>query len=170
MYSDKYVYHGSNKYKSIADPKVHRRLKKVHGKQKIIFNDISFHATPYKWIALAYTYTPATFIINRREAYYNIGVDLYKNKNEIEIFGIESLEKSLKALYGNGGYLLSFKKESFYHCEGLGNLEHITQKEIVPISIDTISNPIYELQKRKIKFVFIDLNLVENSKHINFVE
>lgn len=169
MFSNKYVFHGTNEYKRISDPKTHRRSRGKGDQKEIIFEGVSFHATPHKWIAIAYTYTPAIFKINNREAYYNIGIDLYNGKEEVEIYGINSLEESLKALYRKGGYVLRFHKQDFYHSRGLGNLELITHKMIEPVSLDFIFDPISELNKRKINFKFIDLNLPGNEHYINYL-
>lgn len=159
MNDEQYVFHGTNLYKERANPIKHRRTKKdKNGVNHVIFNDISFHATPLKWIALAYTYTPQSFQFKEKKMYYNVGIDLYNNKQEVEIYGFESLEKSLIALYKNGGYLLQFDQKDFYHQNGLGNFELITQKEIEPISIEKIENPIKELEKMGVTFTFIDLS------------
>jgi hypothetical protein len=50
---------------------------------KTIFDQESFHATPYKWIALAYTYRSEPFEIDGKKAHYNMGVSLYDDKTEI---------------------------------------------------------------------------------------
>jgi hypothetical protein len=51
-----FIYHGSHESFDIAIPKLQRRKgKNPDGEGFItVFEDISFHATPYKWIALNY--------------------------------------------------------------------------------------------------------------------
>lgn len=164
-----YVYHGSKELFETVVPKrqVRARTDK-EGNIKVIFDDISFHATPYKWIGLAYTYDPKPYEIGGRIAHYNIGVDLYNHTEELEIFGFESLEKSLQKLYGDGGYLFVFKKENFFHTEGLGNLEVITKEPLRPIRVERIDDPVAELKKLGIKFLYMDLALPENERWRNY--
>lgn len=167
-YSQKqYVYHGSNKEfdSSFAKPKRQIRSREnAQGFTEVIFDEESFHATPHKWIALAYTHTEKTLEIDGVEITYNIGTDLYKNTNEVIVLGAHSLEKSLEILYGNGGYVYYFDKVDFIHKQGLGNLEVIIQKPIKPISIEKINNPVEEMKKLGVKFIFIDLTLPKNKK------
>ncbi len=158
-----FVYHGSKDLFDMAVPK--RQVRKGYstdGSLKTIFDEISFHATPYKWIALAYTNTCPAFEIDGKKLHYTIGVDLYNYTEEIEIYGLESLEKSLEKLYGQGGYLFSFRKEDFCHTEGLGNLEMITKDTLKPFSVEKIIDPVNELKKLGISFKFIDLSKPEN--------
>lgn len=84
-------------------------------------------------------------------------------KEEIEIYGVVSLEKSLEILFGQGGYLFTFDSKDFSYQEGLGELERISKKEVKPISIERISDPVGELKKLGITFVFKDLLLPENN-------
>lgn len=51
-----FMYHGSHESFDIAIPKLQRRKgKNPDGEGFItVFEDVSFHATPYKWIALNY--------------------------------------------------------------------------------------------------------------------
>ncbi len=168
--SEKYVYHGSQESFDSVIPKrqVRSRLQK-DGTQKVVFDDISFHATPYKWIALAYTYDPKRYEIDGKTAHYNMGVSLYNHTEELDIFGVNSLEESLQKMYEDGGYLLSFEKEKFFHTEGLGNLEVITKDNLVPHTIERIDDPVSELKKLGIKFNFIDVALPENQKHRSYI-
>ena len=165
----KYVYHGSPTLFKKATPKRQLRSRNdKNGKLKIVFDEISFHATPYKSIALAYIYTSKPHKMRTRNAHYNMGVSLYENQDELGIYGFGSLEESLEKLYGDGGYLFTFKKEDFFTMEGLGNLEVITTKDIVPHKTEWIEDPLRELKKLGIKFVFIDLGKAENKHKRNY--
>jgi hypothetical protein len=170
MEDQTYVYHGSHEYFEPVIPRPNKRVRvsKTTGKREVIFDEISFHATPYKWIALAYTYTPKSTKIDGKEVYYNMGVSLYVHKKEIDVYGVNSLEESLKQLYGDGGYLYYFDKTKFYTEPGLGNLELIVQETITPLRIEGIKNPIEELKKEGIDFVFIDVSLPENEEYRNY--
>lgn len=150
-----FVYHGSPERFETVTPKrnIRSQLNKK-GEREVIFDNISFHATPYKWIALAY--------MLKRKADYNMGVSLYDHNEELTIYGAESLESSLEKLYSDGGYLFTFEKARFYHTAGLGNLELITTENLTPISIEKITDPVAELRKLGIKFKFIDLTQQEN--------
>ncbi len=160
-----YVYHGSHESFDVAIPKKQRRLSKdsVTGEWVVKFDDISFHATPYYWIALCYTCNGHVVIHQGKEYWFTMGVDLKKYKEEIEIYGLESLEKSLEVLYGKGGYILKFNKEDFATQEGLGALELIVKKEVKPLSTERVDDPVAELKKLGISFVFKDLLLPENN-------
>jgi len=166
---EKFVYHGSKELFETVIPKrqVRSRVDK-EGNVKVIFDDISFHATPYKWIGLAYTYDPKRYEIDGKIAHYNMGVSLYEHTEELEIFGFESLEKSLERLYGDGGYLFMFEKEKFFHTEGLGDLEVITKDPLRPVRVDRIDDPVAELKQLGVKFKYIDLALSENEKWRNY--
>lgn len=166
---EKYVYHGSREFFESVIPKrqIRSRLQK-DGTQKVIFDDISFHATPYKWIALAYTYDPKIFEIDGKIAHYSMGVSLYNHTENLDIFGFNSLQESLQKMYGDGGYLFIFEKDKFFHTEGLGNLEVITKDNLIPYKVERIDDPVSELKKLGIKFNFIDLVLPENEKHRNY--
>ena len=171
-FPDKFVYHGS--HKEFEPPVVPRRniRSKINesGDEEVIFDEVSFHATPYRWIALAYTYNNKKICeIDGKDVYYNMGVDLYEHNNELGIYGIGSLEQSLEQLYGDGGYLYHFDKDKFYYKEGLGNLEVIIQESVDPITVEKVDNPIDELKKAEVKFKFIDLALPENEKYRNYV-
>ena len=165
---DHYVYHGSEtKFDDeIAKPKRQIRSQKgKDGERKIIFDEESFHATPHKWIALAYTYNGReTFEISGKKVGYNMGVSLYEDNNTVVIFGRGSLEESLAKLYGKGGYLYCFDKNKFIHKEGLGNLEVIVNEPIKPLSVERIEDPVGEMKKLKVTFNFVDLELPENEE------
>jgi hypothetical protein len=166
---EQYVYHGSKGLFDSVIPK--RQIRDVldkDGNRKVIFDEISFHATPYKWIALAYMYDPKPYEIDGKTAHYNMGVSLYDNTEELYIYGFDSLEESLQKMYGDGGYLFIFNKEDFFHMEGLGNLEVITKEKIKPMSVERIDDPVVELKKLDIKLQFIDLAKPENEGYRNY--
>jgi ribosomal protein S18 acetylase RimI-like enzyme len=169
--SKEYVYHGSpikfDSEHAIPKRNIRSRLSK-DGEQEVIFDQESFHATPYKWIALAYTYSAKPQEIEGKTAHYNVGVSLYNNTKEVDILGFNSLEESLKKLYGTGGYLYYFGKDKFIFKEGLGDLEVITEEKIKPISVERIDNPVEEMKKLGVAFKFVDLALPENEKHRNY--
>lgn len=169
---EKYVYHGSWESFDVVAPKRQKRGKVLKdGIVKIYYDDISFHATPYKWIALAYTDDQTQCeIISGRRVNYNKGVDLYKYREEIEVLGFGSLENSLEKIYGKGGYLYFFEKEKFFHTKGLGNLEVVTKDNIRPIKVERINDPVTELHKLGISFKFIDLAKQENEKYRNYLK
>jgi hypothetical protein len=165
MSKTKYVYHGSPYFFETANPSQHLRTQREGNKQVTIFDDISFHCAKYKWIALAYTYDrQQTYVFNKKLVKYNISINLYKNEKYIFIHGFETLQKSLKKLYGNGGYVYSYDAKKFFHTEGLGTLEVITQKAIKPLIVKKIKNPVSELRKLGVKFMFIDLAKKANTK------
>lgn len=166
---EQYVYHGSRESFESAIPKrqIRSQLQK-DGTQRVIFDDISFHATPYKWIALAYTYDPKRYEMSGKIGYYNMGVSLYDHTEELDIFGFNSLEDSLQKIYGDGGYLFIFEKDKFFHTEGLGNLEVITKDNLIPHAVEKVDDPVAELKKLCIKFNFIDLALPENEKYWSY--
>ncbi len=164
----KYVYHGSDIFFDSVVPKRQIRAKIENGERKVKFDEISFHATPHKWIAIAYICKIKSFQIDKQLFEYNMAVDLYTHRKELIIFGINSLEESLDKLFGEGGYILTFKKEDFFYMEGLGNLEVITKKTIKPLRIEFIKNPVEKLRGYGVSFKFIDLLLPENKKYLNF--
>jgi len=169
---NKFVYHGSPKEfdSDHAIPKRNIRSKwnKETKLDEVIFDQESFHATLYKWIALAYTYKSASHEIDGKTTHYNMGVSLYDNINEIQIFGFNSLEESLKVLYGEGGYIYSFDKDKFIHKGGLGNLEMMSEEAILPINIERIYDPVSEMEKLGVNFRFIDLALPKNEEYRNY--
>ncbi len=162
-----YVYHGSHELFDLAIPK--RQVRKglnpdPNGEKYItVFDDISFHATPYKWIALNYICQCQNILYQGKEYWYATGVDLREYKEEIEIYGVESLEKSLEILFGQGGYLFTFDAKDFIHQEGLGINEVIAKSPVTPISVERIDDPVSEIKKLGIPFIFKDLTLPENN-------
>jgi hypothetical protein len=130
---------------------------------------VSFHATPYRWIALAYTYDPKGYEIGGKMAHYGMGVSLYDHGEKIDIYGFHSLKQSLEKLYGDGGYLYIFEKEKFFRTEGLGDLEVITKENIKPFKIEKIDNPLAVLKNLGIGFNFIDLAKPENEEFRNYL-
>jgi len=169
--NNNYVYHGSPRSFTTATPKRNVRSRYKNGEEEVIFDDASFHATPHRWIALAYTYNPKqTYKLDGKKVYYNIGVSLYDSRKMVSILGFGSLENSLKKLYGKGGYLLTFDGKEFFHTEGLGDLEVITQKPIRPESVERIEDPVAQLKEVGVMFQFVDLARQENSKLRNFAK
>lgn len=158
--SEKFVFHGSSREfdAETANPKLNQRIN-VEG--NIIFNEESFHATPHKWIALAYTYTPKPIEALGGEVFYSMGVDLYSDKREVAIFGFGSLEDSLSQLYGNGGYVYHFDNGDFVYKEGLGSQEVIATSPTKPLHVERVSDPVKQMQDLGVAFQFIDLSLPE---------
>jgi len=134
----------------------------------VIFDQESFHATPHKRIALAYTYKSVPYEINGKMAHYNIGVSLYNNTNEVTILGFNSLEDSLRKLYDQGGYVYLFDKDKFQYKKGLGNLEVIAEKPTKPIGVERIDDPVEEMKKLGVTFNFVNLALPENENQRNY--
>ncbi len=161
-----FVYHGSPTEFDSEHAKPKRNIRsKWNNETKeydVTFDQESFHATPHKWIALAYTYTSVPRLIDGKPAHYNMGVSLYDNTHEVIVQGFDSLEESLKVLYGGGGYLYHFDKDKFLYKEGLGNLEVIAEEPTLPITIERIDDPVDEMKKLGVTFTFIDLALPEN--------
>lgn len=166
--ANNFVYHGSPERNfEIASPKQSKRFQYVDGELTKVFDELSFHATPYKWVALTYMCDhEQTFELNGKRYVYNKGVDLYGNRKELDIYGIDSLEKSLEKLYGRGGYLYTFDASDFFHMNGLGDLELITQKEVVPITIQHIGNPIEAMENNGVTFRFFDLTDPKYDKYL----
>lgn len=167
-----YVYHGSLREfdAEFAIPKrnVRNRWNKDKISWDVIFDQESFHATPHKWIALAYTYSSVSFQSNSKQIRYNMGVNLYRKSSEVEIFSKNSFEESLEVLFGDGGYLYYFDAADFFHKEGLGDLEVITEKTVKPVRVERIDDPVAEMKKLGVVFKFFDLELPENEKYLNF--
>lgn len=163
---EKCVYHGSSEEfdseYAIPRPNRRTRLNKETGEQEVIFDQESFHATPHKWIALAYTYKSVPLEIDGQKTNYNMGVSLYENIKKIAVIGVISLEDSLEKLYGKGGYLYHFNKDKFLYKEGLGPLEVIIEEPTKPILVEKIDDPVSEMEKEGVTFTFIDLALSEN--------
>ncbi len=172
MKNNKFVYHGPPREfdsdQATSKRNIRTKQEKNPGSRDVIFDRISFHVTPHKWIALAYACKPAPVQMGERTTHYNMGVDLYDHTKEIEIFGRHSLEESLKVLYGGGGYLYYFDKNKFTYKEGLGNLEVISEKPLKPIKVERIDDPVAELKKLGTTFKFIDLSLPKNEKYQNY--
>ena len=161
-----FVYHGSpQKFDDeYANPKRNTRHKwnKEIEAYEVIFDQQSFHATSHKWIALAYTYKNTACTIDGQKIYYNMGVSLYDDTHVVDIFGLNSLEESLKVLYGNGGYVYHFDKSEFHHKEGLGTLEVIAEVPVMSVAVERIDDPVAEMKRLGVSFRFIDLALPEN--------
>jgi len=161
-----YVYHGSHEFFETAVPK--RQIRKSLNpdpqgeKFIVVFDDISFHATPYRWIALNYTCQCQNVLYQGKEYWHCTGVDLKKYDEFINVYGVESLEKSLEVLFGQGGYVYTFDKKDFVYQEGLGINEVIAKSPVKPISVERIDDPVGEIMKLGIPFVFKDLTLPEN--------
>ena len=160
------VFHGTDKLfdQERAIPRLNRRVHTDEkGEQVVHFEKVSFHATPHRWIALAYTYTENKSREVNGETYrYNMGVSLYENTKQVAIYGFGSLEESLSVLYGDGGYLYHFNGNDFYYTEGLGNLEVIVENPTEPMRVERIDNPVEEMKKEGVTFHFFDLSLPEN--------
>ncbi len=162
--STKRVYHGSPQEFGKVKPKENIRTRIEDGEEIVVFHDISFHATPHRWVALAYTYDGhQTFEHKGKQVHYNMGVDLYGDEKNIAVYGIGSLEESLMKLYGKGGYVYQYDAGHFFYTEGLGNREVITQQEVDPIEVEHVVNPVEELRKEGVTFTFFDLSLPENA-------
>jgi hypothetical protein len=151
---NQYVYHGSHEVFDVVVPKQNRRIRKG----EVIFNQLSFHATPYRWIALAYTCMQKPIQREGKMTYYMMGVDLYTHDLSIYVYGVDSLEHSLTEMYGEGGYLYTYDAQEFYHTKGLGNLEVITERAITPVRVERIEDPVAELISAGVQFVFKDLS------------
>lgn len=150
-----YVYHGSPYKFAIAKPnytfRTHNNIVNYEG--------YSLHATPYKWIALSYTYNRNKYFYkNKIKLKYSVGVSLSENNKNIVIFGNKNLQYSLKKLFGGKDrYLYYFYKKNFQEYKGLGALEVISYREQIPIKIKVIKNAVKDLIKLGVKFIFIQL-------------
>lgn len=146
------VFHGSPLHQiEVVVPKQNRRTQMVDEKLVTVFDQLSFHASPFRWIALAYLY--------RENALHHMGVNLYGEKAEVLITGPNTLEESLAFLYGNGGYLHLFDAKDFWWCEGLGSCEVITNKQVCPLEIKFIKDPISEMKEDGVQFLFTKKSL-----------
>lgn len=144
------VFHGSATHCiETVEPRRNLRIQNVDGKEVVIFNQLSFHSTKHQWIALAYTYTTIQG--------YGMGVDLYGNPDDkvIAVYGPESLEETLRRMYGAGGFLYVFCAGHFFHTEGLGDLELITQSPIRPLSVRHIQDPVGAMKAEGVTFEFV---------------
>ncbi len=153
-----YVYHGSPVSFGEAVPRENiRGTFSVDGSRVITFDKVSFHATPYKWIAVAYTFRHKFFESDGRKYQYTVGIDLKKYEQQATIYGAVSLEESLRELYKDGGYVMKFQRSSFHWEKGLGILEVITEEKTKALSIERIDDPVAELKRRGISFRFVDV-------------
>lgn len=154
--NEKFVFHGSPK-KFDGEEAVPRRNIRANG-ERVIFDKESFHATKYKWIALAYMHKPVS-IDGLENEFYSVGINLYSDEMEVAIFGIHSLEESLEKLYEEGGYLYEFNDGNFVSADGLGSEEVIATQSVKPVAVTKIENPVAEMQKLGVKFVFFDVSI-----------
>lgn len=137
------IYHGSPFKFETALPKRNKRFNKNN---ELIWDKNSFHGTPHKWIALAYTRT--------RKDNHTTGVDLYEQNKIVDVYGPTNLTNALTELYGEGGYLYEFDASDFSHEEGLGNLERFTDKTLIPISVTRIDDPVVAMKELGVEFKF----------------
>ncbi|MCA9357538.1 hypothetical protein H6784_04660 [Candidatus Nomurabacteria bacterium] len=94
-----------------------------------------------------------------------MSVNLYEDNKKIKIIGIDSLEDSLKVIYGEGGYLYHFDDETFVYKEGLGDMEVVSNVPTKPIEMERIDDPVEEMRNLGVTFEFIDISLPENSRY-----
>lgn len=87
-----------------------------------------------------------------------MGVNLKQYSENLYIYGIKSLEHSLRQLYGDGGYITKFKAEDFHWKQGLGSEEVIIKKEIKAEEVEFIKDPVSFLKEAGIKFHFRDIS------------
>ena len=72
------VYHGSKLKFEVAKPSPTSRGHMKNGKIIIDYKGISLHATPYKWIALAYTGNQLPYKYKGSKMFFNFGVPVKK--------------------------------------------------------------------------------------------
>ncbi len=168
-----FVYHGSPREfdgdQAVPKRNIRSKWNKETQQYDTIFDQESFHATPHKWIALAYTYKSVPLNINGKKTHYNMGVSLYEDTHEVAIYGTGSLEESLKVLYGEGGWLYHFDGDTFVYTEGLGNLEVITETPTSPIKVERIDDPVSEMRALGVNFVFKDISIPENARDLGLL-
>lgn len=158
------VYHGSKKKFKIAEPRLTRRASLIDGKLVVVYEGVSLHVTPYKWMALAYTGNKRkVYIKNGNKRVFSAGVPIKKKdkyfKNKIiEIHGKKDLEYSLNKIYGKGGYLYTFDAKHFKRVKGLGANEKISYDPQVPKQIEYIKDPVKAMKNLGVKFRFINEN------------
>lgn len=141
------VFHGSpNHHIERVIPRRNIRSEKTDRETVIVFDQTSFHASVYRWIALAYLYQEIPG--------HSMAVDLCSNKREVCITGPCNLEDSLRHLYNSGGYLHTFDATDFWWCEGLGSREVITNKHVSPLEVIFIHDPVLEMKKEGVVFIF----------------
>ncbi len=150
---EKFVFHGSPRPLDASEAIPRRNIREQEG--VIVFDEESFHATPHKWIALAYTYHPES--LPKLDEEYSMAVNLYSEEKEVIIFGVGSLEESLRVLYQNGGYLYHFDEGNFIYKEGLGSQEVIATEPTTPLHMERVADPVAEMKKLGVVFTFIDL-------------
>lgn len=173
MNMEKFVYHGSHKEFDSEKAKPKRNVRRhpdESGEMKVVFDQESFHATPHKWIALAYTCHRAPYEIDGKTAHYGMGVNLDGDDQVVIIFGFESLEKSLERMYGEGGYIYHFGPDKFLYKEGLGDREVIAEESVDPLLKERVENPVEEMKKLGVSFVFVDLGLPENEAQRDYTD
>jgi hypothetical protein len=158
---EKIVFHGSPKEFDSKEAVPRRNIRTRD--EMVIFDQESFHATPEEWIALAYTYSPKKIVLGDIHTHYNMGVDLYSTQQIVTIMGVGSLEESLKAMYGDGGYLYHFSNGDFIYKEGLGSQEVIAEKPTMPVTMERVEDPVSRMKALGVTFSFIDLALPENA-------
>lgn len=154
--SEKLVFHGTPKVfdSETANPRQNIR---INTEGKVIFDEESFHATPHKWIALAYTYSPKAIPSLGENVYYSMGVNLDSDEKEIAIYGVVSLEDSLAHMYKEGGYVYHFDNGDFVYKEGLGSQEVVASSPTKPLHMEKVDDPVKAMQDLGVKFHFVDL-------------
>ena len=162
------VFHGSpTQFDSEeAVPRRQQRTTETEsGEEVVLFDEESFHATPHRWVALAYTDRPAAIERDDIRGQYGMAVNLYANEKSVLIIGVDSLEESLRVLYGEGGYLYHFADGTFVYKEGLGDLEVVTNEPAKPIRIERVDDPVAEMRRLGVKFKFVDIAQPENERY-----
>lgn len=156
-----YLYHGSPTPFGTVIPKQNIRYK-----DSVKFNQTSFHATSEKWIALSYTCDSSSIhtMDDGRQVRYSTGVDLYDNAYTVNIYGLDSLQKTLGDLYGNGGYLYTYDDADFHHAEGLGTMEYITTQSIDAVKEELIPDPVAAMKELGVHFNFIDISTITDKQ------
>ena len=157
------VFHGSHE-EFDGKKALPKRQIRENAEGEVIFDEKSFHATPYKWVALAYTEKRVPIEKDGIKGEYSMAVDLYGEEKKVLIIGVDSLEESLEKLYGLGGYLYHFDDGNFVYKEGLGNLEVVTNDPEHPVEVERIDDPVAEMKELGVEFEFADISLEENSQ------
>ncbi len=173
MNMEKFVYHGSHKEFDSPEARPKRNVRtqpSETGEMKVVFDQESFHATPHKWIALAYTCHRAPYKIDGKIAHYGMGVDLYGNDQTVVILGFGSLEESLQKMYGDGGYVYHFGTDKFLYKEGLGDREVIAEEVVSPVTVERVENPVEEMKNLGVSFMFVNLGLPENEDQRDYAD
>ena len=159
-----YVYHGSYLNFDIAKPSLTGRWDfNEKGKLVRTYKGVSLHATPYKFIAMAYMRNKrAKFIHKGKKKSFSVAVAVGKKSEdfynkEIDIYGKRSLEYSLEKIFGEGGYLYTFDAKHFKHVKGLGENEVISLKELKPLKKQFVKDIVGMMKKEGVKFIFHDL-------------